>query len=224
MGEVTQNFQRLQAAIAEAAPGREILFVGAAKDQPVERVREAIHAGLKIVAMNYAQQGDVLRDALGADAARVEWHFIGHIQSRKAKLLGRYDCIQSLDRLEIASILSERRGEESKGPSVLVEINIGDEPQKSGISAEHLATFLEELSALPHLRVAGLMGMPPPLEPVEARRPYFRRLKELFDTYQSRYSFTQLSMGTSEDFLVAVEEGATMVRVGTSLFGNRERK
>lgn len=209
MTPVAENLKRLRALCGSAG------IVGVTKGQPVERVREAVAAGITILGNNYAQEGEALRAAIGPD---VRWHFIGHIQSRKAKLLTAYDCIESLDRISVAEELNKRV--EGK-ISVLVEVNVGGEAQKSGISPSELPGFLESLRALEKIEVRGLMGMPPPLQPVEERRKFFRELKSLFTRHASGSRWDTLSMGTSDDFEIAVQEGATLVRLGTALFGPR---
>lgn len=209
-------------AVREALRGvatHDVRVLGVTKFQPLERVREAVAAGLDLLGNNYAQDGELLRDALAG--ARVEWHFIGHIQSRKVKALTSYDCVESLDRLEVATALDARLTSEGRTISCLVEVNVGGEAQKSGIAPEALPAFLEALGKLSRLRVRGLMGMPPPLEPAEARRPFFRALRKLYESHAATYAFDTLSMGTSGDYLVAASEGATLVRLGTTLFGER---
>lgn len=220
MSKVAENLRRVQEEVDRIAgrPGA-VTIVGVTKFQPLEKVKEAIAGGLSHLGNNYAQEGDALLETFGENA--LNWHFIGHIQSRKAKFLTRYRCIQSLDRVEIARDLDRRIGEKGGSLDVLVEVNVGGEAQKSGIGPESLPKFLEELAPLANLRVRGLMGMPPPLEPVESRRPFFRQLRQLFEAHQG---FDTLSMGTSEDYRIAVEEGATMIRLGTTLFGPRPPK
>ncbi|MEZ4751440.1 MAG: YggS family pyridoxal phosphate-dependent enzyme [Bdellovibrionota bacterium] len=195
----------------------EITLIGAAKYQPIERIREAIRAGLKDIGDNQLQAGESLREQL---KEAVQWHFIGHIQSRKAKGLIDYSLIHSLERLKVAEIL--QRSLESTAAqtlNVLVEINVGEESTKSGIAASELKAFLKALAAFDRLKPLGLMCMPPPLNPVEGRRPFFRTLRRLAEENH----LSLLSMGTSEDYAVAVEEGATHVRVGSCLFGERVR-
>lgn len=213
------NLQKIQTEIERLAGKDRVTLVGVAKGQPEQKIREAVQEGLKVVANNYVQEGERLRAAL-ADLS-VEWHFIGHVQSRKAKDLLTYDCVQSLDRLSIAESLNERMKPLGRRLPVLIEVNIGQEAQKSGILPDALGDFLDSVRALPFLEVKGLMGMPPPLSPVEGRRPYFRSLRKLFETAVPASLFSVLSMGTSEDYDIAVEEGATMVRLGTVLFGPR---
>jgi len=192
-----------------------VTIVGVTKFQPIEKIREAIVGGLTDLGNTYEQDGESMLEHFGDSGAR--WHFVGNIQSRKTKFLTRYSCIQSLDRPEIARDLERRMAELGTRLDVLVEVNVGGEAQKSGITPESLPKFLEQLHALPHLRARGLMAMPPPLE-VEARRPFFQMMRRLFEAHRE---LDCLSMGTSEDYRVAVEEGSTMIRLGTTLFGPR---
>jgi len=216
---IAENLELIKKQIALVSKGRKIQLVGVTKHQPVERVREAIQAGLTQFAVNYAQEGDELR--LSIDNSGLEWHFIGHIQSRKVKYLTDYHCIQSIDRYEVAEDLNRRLDKIDKAIYVLIEVNIGREPQKSGVLPESLGGILERVSALPHLKVIGLMAMPPMLHPVEDRRGYFKEMFQIYQKFHSQYHFEILSMGTSDDYLLAIQEGATMVRLGTCLFGQR---
>jgi pyridoxal phosphate enzyme (YggS family) len=222
MKSIAENFARLNEEIGRlGGPGR-VTLVGVTKFQPIEKVKEALAAGIRHLGNNYAQEGQVLiADVAGHD---VSWHFIGHVQSRKAKYLIDYQCLQSLDRLEVAGILDGRLAASGRKLDVLIEINVGGEAQKSGIAPESLAAFREGLRPFSRLRVRGLMAMPPPLEPVEARRPYFRQLRQLFESALGDPDFDCLSLGTSEDYQLAIEEGSTMVRLGTTLFGPRPPK
>jgi hypothetical protein len=219
MASISENLQLIKSQIVLVSKGREIQIVGVTKHQPIEKVKEAIEAGVTKLAVNYAQEGDELR--LQIENEEVEWHFIGHIQSRKVKYLTDYQYVQSIDRLEIAEDLNGRLEKIDKGIYVLVEVNIGREPQKSGVFPEKLGDFLDRLSALPNLKVIGLMAMPPMLHPVEDRRGYFKEMAQLFKTFQPEYKLEILSMGTSDDYLLAIQEGSTMVRLGTCLFGRR---
>ena len=214
MSAISEKFQSLREEVDRlfGRPGA-VTIVGVTKFQSMEKVQDAIAGGLRDLGNNYAQEGEALMEAIGNGA--LNWHFIGHIQSRKAKFLTRYQCVQSLDRIEIAQALDRRMTEIATPLNVLVEINIGGEAQKSGIAPEALPAFLEFVKSSPHLRVRGLMAMPPP---VENRAPYFKRLRKLFESHPT---FDCLSMGTSEDYRVAVSEGATMIRLGTTLFGSR---
>jgi PLP dependent protein len=210
------NFHQIQQSIERAGGKQRVTLVGVTKRQPENKVREAIQAGLKVIAVNYVQEGDQLRASLGD--LPVEWHFIGHIQSRKAKLLTSYDCVQSIDRISVAETLNEICQAAGRKIPILIEVNIGEEVQKSGIFPRELGAFMASLAKFSALEVKGLMGMPPPLRPVEQRRPHFRALRKVFE---ESTGFSILSMGTSEDYLVAIDEGSTMVRLGTLLFGDR---
>ena len=182
MASISENLNLIKSQIVLVSKGREIQIVGVTKHQPIEKVKEAIDAGVTKLAVNYAQEGDELR--LQIENEKVEWHFIGHIQSRKVKYLTDYQYVQSIDRLEIAEDLNGRLEKIDKGIYVLVEVNIGREPQKSGVFPEKLGDFLDRLSALPNLKVIGLMAMPPMLHPVEDRRVYFKEMAQIFKKFQ----------------------------------------
>jgi len=220
MSAIADRFRSVQNELRQIAPDRQISVVGVAKHQSIETMREAVNAGVHILAHNYVQEGMSAMEALVAEP--VEWHFIGHIQSRKVRELPHYHCVQSLDRLEVAQSLSERMIALTKRMRVLIEVNVGGEPQKSGIGVTTLPSFIDSLSKMPGLVLEGFMAMPPGIEPVEERRPFFRQMKELFDTYQSSHHLSVLSMGTSQDYAIAVAEGSTMIRLGTSLLGERK--
>ena len=192
---------------------------GVVKKQDPKVIEQFLGFGMRDLGVNYTQEGEKLRTQFTDPSIR--WHFIGHIQSRKVKALADYDVVQSLDRLDIAAALNQQVEPRKKILSVLVQVNIGEEPQKSGVSVHELKEFLKKLNTLPFLKPAGLMALPPGLEDVERRRPYFKRMKSLYDEYKETFPFETLSMGTSEDFVIAAEEGANFVRLGTVLFGSR---
>ncbi|MBM4317692.1 MAG: YggS family pyridoxal phosphate-dependent enzyme [Deltaproteobacteria bacterium] len=219
MPSVTENLNLIKDQISLVSKGRDIQIVAVTKHQPIEKVKEAINAGVTRLAVNYAQEGDELR--LQIDSEEIEWHFIGYIQSRKVKYLTDYQYIHSLDRLEVAEDLNHRLEKLNKAIYVLVEVNIGRETQKSGVLPERLEDFLDRVSALANLKILGLMVMPPMLHPVEDRRVYFKEMAQLYQKFKPQYHFEVLSMGTSDDYLLAIQEGSTMVRLGTCLFGRR---
>jgi pyridoxal phosphate enzyme (YggS family) len=158
------------------------------------------------------------RDKVAALGRPVPWHLVGSLQTNKARDAVRcFDVIQSLDRLELAQELDRRARAEAKGIDVLVQVNLGDEPQKGGVGPEELKRLLDAVSGLGALRVRGLMTIPPATERAEDARPWFRRLRALRD----ETGLEHVSMGMSADFEVAIEEGATLVRVGTAIFGAR---
>ncbi len=204
------------ATIRQNLAGKKVTLVGVTKGQSLDHIQAAVDAGLEDFGNNYAQEGEALRESIETG----RWHFIGHIQSRKVKELLEYDLIQSLDRMEIVEAFHGRMEPLNRPIDGLVEINIGGEASKSGIAPSDLPAFLQAARAFPRVRLRGLMVMPPPLEPVEARREFFRRAKALFDTHNAP-SWDTLSMGTSDDYRLAIEEGSTMVRLGTVLFGPR---
>lgn len=214
---VAKNLDKIRETILQT--GRQlddVLIVGAAKFQPLERLSAALAAGLRDLGDNQLQAGEALREQLPES---VRWHFIGHIQGRKAKSLTPYHWVHSLDRLKIAETIHTSRTSGLPPQSVLIEVNLGNEPSKSGILPGQLGELLEQLKPLTQVRAVGLMCLPPPLEPVTERRPYFRELAKLAQKYQLH----ELSMGTSDDYAIALEEGATMIRLGTCLFGPRQR-
>lgn len=218
---IGENLETIKAQIqSKGVKLSSIHLVGVTKFQPVEKVKEVLREGVKDLAVNYAQEGEALRKELSS-LEPVRWHFIGHIQSRKMKYLPAYDLLQSLDRLDIAPSLNALLEGKKKKMEVLVEINIGEELGKSGISAEELPSFLEQIAAYPNLVVKGLMAMPPLGENPESGRRYFQQMRRLYEIYEKPSSFQYLSMGTSFDYLVAIDEGANMVRLGTCLFGER---
>ena len=217
MSAIAENFTAINQAIAQRTDYA-VRVMAVAKLQPIEKLREALAAGVVLLGVNYVQEGEEQRKLL--EGVKVEWHFIGHIQSRKVKVLPEYDCVESIDRFEIAKSLNERCAAAAKKMPILVEVNVGEESQKSGILPADLKSFLQGLKRFEHLIPSGLMLMPPPLD-VEARRPFFKRGSEWFRDYQNEFPFTMLSMGTSDDYLIAVEEGSTLVRLGTCLLGKR---
>ncbi len=221
-------------AVAAKKAGREpesVKLVVVTKSQPVEVVRAAIEAGAKILGENYPEEGVMKIQSLHEFSA-VEWHMIGHVQSRKAQLVaGNFNFLHSLDSLKLAKKLDRFSGEAGRNLSVLLEFNVGGEDSKGGWSAwdesrwQELSVELNEVFALPHLTVRGLMAMPPLGETAEFSRPFFQKVKRLQGFLAAQFpqmDFSELSMGTSMDYEVAVEEGATFVRVGTAIVGARK--
>ncbi|HUJ29066.1 MAG TPA: YggS family pyridoxal phosphate-dependent enzyme [Myxococcales bacterium] len=205
--------ERIAAAAAKAGRDvRQIKLIAVSKLQPLEKLREAVAAGHTVFGENYAQE---LREKAEALGPGVEWHFIGALQSNKARLVvGRAAVIHTCDRLSLAREISKRATAPQR---VLLEVNVGREPQKAGVLPEDAPALLEQVRALPNLACEGLMCIPPA---DQDPRPHFRALRELAERLQLR----ELSMGMSTDFEAAIEEGATMVRVGTAIFGERPRK
>lgn len=210
-----------------------IKLVVVTKSQPVEVVRAAIEAGAKVLGENYAEEGVTKIQSL-ADFSAVEWHMIGHVQSRKAQLVAEnFNFLHSLDSLKLAKRLDRFCGEAKRVLHVLLEFNVGGEESKSGWNAfdegrwQELLSELNEILSLPNLQVRGLMTMPPIGAVAEDSRQFFVKLKRLQEFLMRQYpqvDFSELSMGTSLDYEVAIEEGATFVRVGTAIVGERNYK
>jgi len=198
----------------------DIRVIGVCKHQSLEAIEAGIELGVRALGNNYIQEGQALMASL-ASRAPLEWHFIGHIQSRKVQDLLDYDWVQSLDRLKVVRALNDTLLEQGKVIQGLVQVNIGEEAQKSGVLPKDIANFVSEVSAFKAIRLRGLMALPPPLDPVERRAPFFEQMKSIFDGYQSSHGWDTLSMGTSDDYWVALKCGANMVRLGTCLYGSR---
>ncbi len=221
------EFVLAQIRLAAQAAGRRdesVRLVAATKTVPVSRIREAITAGLRFAGENRLQEALPKIDALAGEP--ITWHFIGRLQRRKAReVVGRFALIHSVDSLELADEIDKRAGAAGLQQEILLEINVGDEPTKGGFHPTQLHGALAHVSRLPHVRVKGLMAIPPPVADAEMARPYFRRLRDLARQAAERsipsVSLDELSMGMSNDYLVAIQEGATLVRVGTALFGAR---
>jgi PLP dependent protein len=230
IADIAANLARLRDRVARAAEraGRraeEITLVAVSKTFPVEAIRAAFHAGLRDFAENRVQEMQAKRTVL-ADLD-VTWHFIGQLQSNKARLAAQlFDRIDSVDSLSLAQKLDAAAGEIGKRRPVLIEIHVGGEATKSGAGEADLPALAERIAALPHLDLRGLMTVPPYCEDLERVRPHFRKLRELLDGLRHRFgrSYPTLSMGMSHDFEVAIEEGATEIRTGTALFGGRPQK
>ncbi|MEW6285316.1 MAG: YggS family pyridoxal phosphate-dependent enzyme [Chloroflexota bacterium] len=230
------HFTLEQIASAARRSGRspeEVRLVVVTKSQPLEVVQAAIEAGVRILGENYPEEGVMKIQSLPAQSG-VEWHMIGHVQSRKARLVAEhFALLHSLDSLKLAQRLDRFAAEQNRSLPVLLEFNVGGEATKSGWNASDESLwngFLPDVEAildLPHLRVQGLMTMPPlEANPDDARR-FFQRLRRLRDHLASLFpqaDWRDLSMGTSADYPVAVEEGATLVRVGTAIVGARKYK
>ena len=208
----------------------DIRLVAVSKKQPIEKIAAYILAGGTILGENYPEEGAEKKQALAS--LKAEWHMVGHIQSRKAALVAQhYDFIHSLDSLKLADKLNNALGEQNKRLPFLLEINIGAEANKSGylihtdMELEKLWLDLDRIILLSNLNWRGIMIMPPFSLIAEESRSYFIQAREFLATLQNRYPtlpLDQLSMGTSLDYMPAIEEGATMVRIGTALFGERK--
>jgi pyridoxal phosphate enzyme (YggS family) len=230
--QIRDSLSRVQERIAAAAQraGRrseEITLIGVSKTQAAEAIRTAYEAGLRHFGENRVQEWEGKRAAL-ADL-QATWHLVGHLQSNKAaRAAGLFHCVDSVDDFGLAQRLERARAEAggSQRLRVLLEVRVEEEESKSGAKIEEAGALAEKVSALSHMELAGLMCIPPFLEDAEKVRPYFRRLRELRDSMSREIGreLPVLSMGMSHDFEVAIEEGATEVRVGTAIFGSRPAK
>ncbi len=234
---IRERYVRVLDTIAAAArksgrDGDAVRLVVVTKLQPVDTIRAAIEAGATILGENYAEEALEKIQMLGPQSG-VEWHMIGHVQSRKAHLVAQYfKLVHSLDSLHLAQRLDRAASQAGRRLPVLLEFNVGGEASKHGWQAVDEANWpallpeIHAVAALPNLRVRGLMTMPPlSIDPEEARG-YFRKLRGLQEVLTRRASqaeWDELSMGTSADYQVAVEEGATLVRVGQAILGPRPR-
>ena len=229
---IRDNLLRVQERIDAAARkvGRrsdEITLIGVSKTHPADAIRTAYKAGLRHFGENRVQEWEGKRVELGA--LQAHWHLVGHLQSNKAaRAAGLFHSVDSVDDLALAQRLDRARDEQANGPKlrILIEVRVEEEESKSGVKPEETAALAGKLAELAHLELAGLMCIPPFLEEPAKVRPYFRRLRELRDSLarQIGRDLPVLSMGMSHDFEVAIEEGATEVRVGTAILGSRPVK
>ena len=216
---------RVTAAAERAARhAAAVQLVAVSKSHPPELLREAVEAGVGVFGENRIQEARIKVPILPKS---VRWHFIGHLQSNKVRqALPLFELLHGVDSLSIARDIDRIAGELGLHPKVLLEVNVAGEGTKFGFTPDALRRQIEELAQLGRLEIAGLMAIPPPAPEAEDSRRYFVRLRELRDVLQdeARIGLPELSMGMSGDFEVAVEEGATMVRVGSALFGERSGK
>jgi PLP dependent protein len=220
MLDIAGNLERVRERLARAAEraGRrpaDVLLIAVSKTVEVERIRAAVAAGVGALGENRVQEAKGKIAELGRAAA---WHLIGHLQTNKARdAVELFDVIHSLDRLELARELERRAAARGQVVEALLQVNVANEPSKGGVGPDAVGETLDLVGKLAHVRVRGLMTIPPEVERADDARPWFRRLRELGE----RHGLPELSMGMSHDFEVAVEEGATMIRVGTAIFGPR---
>jgi pyridoxal phosphate enzyme (YggS family) len=225
MSSVKENLLKVRERIERAAQkaGRdpkEIKLVAVSKTVELDRIKEAIEAGVSILGENYVQEAQEKIEALGKS---VSWHFIGHLQSNKAKYAVRlFDVIHSIDSIPLAEELNRRAEQPDRVIRVMIEVNLSKEATKFGTDEERVLNLARRIQNLDHLSLEGLMTMPPYFDSQEMSRPYYVALRELKDRMvKEGIPLKELSMGMSNDFEIAVEEGATYVRVGTAIFGPR---
>ena len=219
--------QRIAAAASRAGRAPEtIRLMAVSKTVEPARIRQAIEAGMTLFGENYVQEA---REKIPDVGHTVEWHMIGHLQTNKVKyVVNLFDWIHSVDRLELARELDKRAGQNNRRLNVLIEVNVSGEESKSGAEASQALELVRQISLLPHLSVRGLMTMPPYSDDPENSRPYFKALHKLRDEISAaaipNIQMDELSMGMTDDFEVAIEEGATIIRVGRAIFGARSYK
>ncbi len=229
MSSIADNLRLVMDRIARAASksGRApeaVRLVAVSKTVSPERIQEAVNAGVQILGENYLQEA---QEKMPKVSGPVCWHFIGHLQSRKAKDVVRdFDLIHSVDSVKLAREIDRRAEALGKTMDILVQVNVSGEESKFGLDPEDIEPFLDQARGLEHVVISGLMTMPPFFDQPDRVRPYFAKLRELSRRAADRnregnIRLTELSMGMSGDFEAAVEEGATLVRVGTLLFGSR---
>jgi pyridoxal phosphate enzyme (YggS family) len=224
-GNLAAIREKIDAACVRAGRDpRGVKLVGVTKTVPVERIREGIEAGIEILGENYVQEAMKKKEALAG--LSVSWHCIGHLQTNKAKTAVECcDWIETLDREAVAIELNRRAGDAGRKLPVLIQVNIGGEQTKSGVDPDALSSFFKLVSGFESLDVRGLMALPPFFDQPEPARPYFRQMRGLLEMLRRESPrperLVELSMGMSGDFEVAIEEGATLVRIGTALFGRR---
>jgi PLP dependent protein len=229
VNSIAENLQRVreQIATASAKSGRsanDVELVAITKTHPADKVREAIEAGHTLFGESRVQEA---RAKVPELPSNVRWHFVGHLQKNKIRhALPLFELIHSVDSLALAQDMDRIAQDEGLHPRVFLEINVAGEGSKFGFRHDKLREQMEALLALPRLSILGLMTIPPLVEDAEASRRYFVQLRELRDHLQIefRVDLAQLSMGMTQDFPIAVEEGATLVRVGTAIFGERSKK
>ena len=226
---IAANIEQIRSRIRAAAlrsnrDPESVQLVAVSKRMPAEAVEAAQQCGQLLFGENYLQDA---REKINQLDPGLQWHFIGHLQSNKAKTAAElFQVIETVDRLKIARLLNKHAASLNKSLDILIQVNVGREPQKAGILPEDAPALLREAQSFSNLNILGLMTMPPYGKQAEDSRPWFRKLKQLADACAEQGLFAdntavQLSMGMSGDFTVAIEEGATLVRVGTAIFGQR---
>jgi PLP dependent protein len=229
MTSIAENLERVREQIAEAAAKvrrapAEIELVAITKMHPAERVREAIEAGQTLFGESRVQEA---RAKIPELPSAIRWHFVGHLQKNKIRhALPLFEMIHSVASLSLAQDMNRIAEEEGLHPRVLLEVNVAGEGSKFGFAPDKLRAQMEQLLMLPRLSIKGLMTIPPIAEEAEASRKYFVELRQLRDAFEKEFNLKlpQLSMGMTQDYAVAIEEGATLVRVGTAIFGERSKR
>jgi PLP dependent protein len=221
MPGIAENVKKVRENIARAAEGRNVQLIAVSKTVPAQQIAEAYAAGLNVFGENRIQEAiPKIAELISLEA---EWHFIGHLQTNKARDAVRYfSWIQSIDSEKLLTQVEKEAAKQQKNINLLLELNIGNEESKHGLNENDLPQVLRAGSKLHWCKIRGLMIIPPFDENPEKIRPYFKKLRQMRERFQSDFpDLTELSMGMSNDYEIAIEEGATMVRIGTSIFGSR---
>jgi PLP dependent protein len=229
MSSILDNLERVREQIAQAAAkaGRDVKdveLVAIAKTHPAEKVREAVEAGQTLFGESRVQEA---RAKISELSSNIRWHFVGHLQKNKVRqALPLFEMIHSVDYLALAQDINRIAEEEGLYPRVLLEVNVAGEGSKFGFAPDDLREQMEVLLALPRLSIEGLMCIPPLAVESEDSRKFFVQVRELRDSLEKEFNMKlpQLSMGMTQDFSIGIEEGATLVRVGTAIFGERSKK
>lgn len=198
----------------------DVILIGASKSQTVEKIIVAYEEGIKNFGENYLQEAEEKISKLDQD---IIWHFIGSIQSRKAKRIAEiFDWVHTIDSFKVAEKLNSSRPKSKGALNACLQLNIDDEESKSGLKIENLEEIIQKIEALENLKIRGLMVIPKPRDSEEEQREVFRKVKEIYDSLvRQGHNFDTLSMGMTSDYGVAIQEGATMIRIGTGIFGPR---
>jgi pyridoxal phosphate enzyme (YggS family) len=229
MSSILDNLERVREQIAQAAAkaGRDVKdveLVAIAKTHPAEKVREAVGAGQTLFGESRVQEA---RTKIPELSSNIRWHFVGHLQKNKVRqALPLFEMIHSVDSLALAQDINRIAEEEGLYPRVLLEVNVAGEGSKFGFAPDDLREQMEALLALPRLSIEGIMCIPPLAVESEDSRKFFVQVRELRDSLQKEFNMKlpQLSMGMTQDFPIGIQEGATLVRVGTAIFGERSKK
>jgi pyridoxal phosphate enzyme (YggS family) len=226
--QIRERLARVREQIAKAAqragrPAEDVTLIAVSKTFDPATVQQAVDAGTRDLGENRVQEAVAKVAMVNGDA---RWHLIGHLQSNKARqAIGTFDVIHTIDSSQLAERVDRIAGEMGRRPTVLVQVDLAHEPTKSGADESELPAIIEALDSARHVEFRGVMTLPPFFDTPEQARPYFRKLREILEGLnrgrQPERRLTELSMGMSHDFEVAIEEGATMVRVGTAIFGGR---
>jgi len=230
MNDIAHNLAQVRDKISAAATGcgrasEEVTLLAVSKTKPASAIAEAIDAGQRMFGENYVQEGvEKIRHFREKGTADLQWHFIGPLQSNKSRLVAEhFDWCHTVDRLRIATRLSEQRPAEMPPLNVLIQINISDENSKSGIALEELEQLAEQVAALPGLTLRGLMAIPAPETDYDRQFAVARQMAVAFEALKTRYpTVDTLSLGMTDDMAAAIAAGSTMVRIGTAIFGARD--